>query len=128
MIDSIIAVLLLFASFFTLVAALGIVRLPDVYMRMHAITKASSLATILFLIALIIAHPSWRVALGSLLLIAFVIATAPISTHALARISVQLGIKMTKGMVRNELNKVEPIETESAKKSAEKSNSDELSY
>jgi multicomponent Na+:H+ antiporter subunit G len=120
MIDTIVAFLLLFASFFTLVAALGIVRLPDVYMRMHAITKASSLATILFLIALIIAHPSWRVAFGSLLLIAFVIATAPISTHALARISVQLGIKMTKGMVRNDMKTNESLENDGTQQASEK--------
>jgi multicomponent Na+:H+ antiporter subunit G len=120
MIDTIVAFLLLFASFFTLVAALGIVRLPDVYMRMHAITKASSLATILFLIALIIAHPSWRVAFGSLLLIAFVIATAPISTHALARISVQLGIKMTKGMVRNDMKTNDSLEKDGTEQASEK--------
>ena len=120
MIDTIVAFLLLFASFFTLVAALGIVRLPDVYMRMHAITKASSLATILFLIALIIAHPSWRVAFGSLLLIAFVIATATISTHALARISVQLGIKMTKGMVRNDMKTNDSLEKDGTEQASEK--------
>ncbi len=124
MIDTIVAILLLFASFFTLVAALGIIRLPDVYMRMHAITKASSLATILFLVALIFAHPTWRVALGSLLLIAFVIATAPISTHALARISVQLGIKLTKGMVRNDMKTNTTTDDEATDKFAEKTNLD----
>ncbi len=103
--DTIVALLLLAGSFFLLVAALGVLRLHDVYMRMHAITKASSLAIVLFLVALIVAHPTWRIFSGSLLLIFFVIATAPISSHALARISVQLGIKMASGRKQNDLEK-----------------------
>ncbi|HOI31321.1 MAG: monovalent cation/H(+) antiporter subunit G [Bacteroidales bacterium] len=120
--EFLIAIVLLLASFFTLVASLGIIRLHDVYMRMHAITKASSLATILFLIALILAHPGWRIVLGSLLLIMFIIATAPISTHALARISVHLGIKMSKGMVRNDMKTGEESETEKPEKNSEDEN------
>lgn len=108
--ENLVAILLLLGSLFTLVASLGIIRLHDVYMRMHAITKASSLATILFLTAMIIAHPGWRVALGGLLLIAFIIATAPVSTHALARISVRLGIKMAKGAICNDM--VETVDEE----------------
>ncbi len=57
MIDWIIAILIVLASLFMLVAALGIVKLHDVYMRMHAITKASSLSIVLFLLAVIISHP-----------------------------------------------------------------------
>lgn len=122
--EILIAILLLLASFFTLVSSFGIIRLHDVYMRMHAITKASSLATILFLIALILAQPGWRVVLGSLLLIVFVIATAPVSTHALAKISVQLGIKMAKGEVRNDMKTDENSGIELSDKSSEQESED----
>ncbi|MBU1370631.1 MAG: monovalent cation/H(+) antiporter subunit G [Bacteroidetes bacterium] len=101
--ETIVSLFLILGALFTLVSALGIIRLHDVYMRMHAITKSSSLATILFVIAMIIAVPGWRVLLGGLLLIAFVTATAPISTHVLARVSFLLGIKMAPGFKRNDL-------------------------
>jgi multicomponent Na+:H+ antiporter subunit G len=113
--ETIAAILLLMGSFFMLIAALGVLRLHDVYMRMHAITKASSLAIVLFLIALIVLLPGLRVILGSLLLIFFVIATAPISSHALARVSVQLGIKPASGRAQNDLEKAFQREKHSLK-------------
>jgi len=106
MIEIIVGVFLILGSLFTLVAAFGILRLPDVYMRMHAITKASSLATIFFILAVTVAYPGWRVFLGGLLLVAFVIATAPISTHVLAGVSMLLGIKMAPDSKQNDLDYV----------------------
>lgn len=97
MIEIFISIFLLLGSFFTLIAALGVIRLPDVYMRMHAITKASSLATIFFLIALMIAHPTARIVLGSVLLLLFIVLTAPISSHFLARVAHLMQVKMAKG-------------------------------
>lgn len=105
MIEIFISIFLLLGSFFTLIAALGVIRLPDVYMRMHAITKASSLATIFFLIALMIAHPNARIILGSVLLLLFVVLTAPISSHFLARVAHQMQVKMAKGKKCDDLKK-----------------------
>lgn len=104
MIEIIVGIFLILAALFTLVAAFGILRLPDVYMRMHAITKASSLATVFFILALTIAYPGWRVFLGGILLVGFVIATAPISTHVLAGVSMLLGIKMASDSKQNDLD------------------------
>lgn len=103
MIEIVVGIFLILGALFTLVAAFGILRLPDVYMRMHAITKATSLATIFFILALSFAYPGWRVILGGLLLVAFVIATAPISTHVLAGVSILLGIKMAPDAKQNDL-------------------------
>lgn len=104
MIEIIVGIFLILGSLFTLVAAFGIIRLPDVYMRMHAITKASSLATIFFILAVTVAYPGWRVMFGGLLLVAFVIATAPVSTHVLAGVSMLLGIKMAPDSKQNDLD------------------------
>lgn len=104
MIEIIVGIFLILAALFTLVAAFGILRLPDVYMRMHAITKASSLATVFFILALTIAYPGLRVFLGGILLVGFVIATAPISTHVLAGVSMLLGIKMASDSKQNDLD------------------------
>ncbi len=105
MIEVFVSIFLLLGSFFTLIAALGVIRLPDVYMRMHAITKASSLATIFFLIALMIAHPNARIVLGSILLLLFIVLTAPISSHFLARVAHLMQVKMAKGKKTDDLKK-----------------------
>lgn len=61
MIEWIAAFLLIAGSLFMLVAAIGVVKLSDVYMRMHAITKAASLGAILMLAAVSIIYVEWIV-------------------------------------------------------------------
>lgn len=103
MTEWIVAGLLIAGSLFILVAALGIIRLRDVYMRMHAITKASSLGIALYLIAVIFAKPDLRTAFFSFMIILFIIFTAPIASHLLARVAHAKGIKLSHGAVMDEL-------------------------
>lgn len=103
MTEWIIAGLLIAGSLFMLVAALGIIRLRDVYMRMHAITKASSLGISLYLIAMIFAKPELRTAFFSFMIILFIVFTAPIATHVIARVAHAKGIKLSQGAVMDEL-------------------------
>jgi len=77
------ALVTLLGSLFLFLGALGIVRMPDLYNRMQAGTKATTLGTILTLLGIGIYHPAW---LGKmLLLVIFVAITNPLSSHALAR-------------------------------------------
>ncbi len=69
--------LVLFAS------GLGVFRMPDVFNKMHAGTKATTLGSILFLIGLGIFEPAWMPKL--LLVVLFIVLTNPVSSHALAR-------------------------------------------
>lgn len=86
-------------SFFLLLAAIGIIRMPDVYNRMQAGTKATTLGSILFLLGLGLAVPSW---LGKIiLLILFIVFTNPISSHVLARAAHYKGIPLAEGTVRD---------------------------
>lgn len=86
---------------FLLLAAVGIVRMPDVYNRMQAGTKATTLGSILFLVGIGFAKPEWFGKLA--LLIAFIVFTNPISSHALARASHKAGIRPTKKTVEDAL-------------------------
>ena len=83
------SILFLLAGLFYLVAGLGLVRLPDPLARLHAVTKASSLATALALAAAFSHHGGWWAALlcGSTLL--FVFLTAPLASHAIGRCLVE---------------------------------------
>jgi len=69
--------LVLFAS------GLGVFRMPDVFNKMHAGTKATTLGSVLFLFGLGLFEPSWMPKL--FLIVLFIVLTNPVSSHALAR-------------------------------------------
>lgn len=79
------AILVLIGSVFLFLGALGLVRMPDVYNRIQAGTKASTLGTMLSLFGLLLIVPAWWGKL--LLLIIFIMITNPVSSHVLARAS-----------------------------------------
>ena len=87
----IVGIMCLFGSFFVLVAAIGVLRLNDLYMRMHAASKAGTLGSgvLLLAIAVFVQDPSvvWRALAGVL----FFLLTAPISAHLLARAAYNVG-------------------------------------
>lgn len=88
-------------ALFLFLGALGIARMPDLYNRMQAGTKATTLGNILTLSGLAIIRPEW---LPKILLIAlFVLLTNPISSHALARAAHRAGVPLTSGSVRDDL-------------------------
>ncbi|MFO8184172.1 MAG: monovalent cation/H(+) antiporter subunit G [Candidatus Aegiribacteria sp.] len=64
-------------------SGLGIFRMPDVWNRLHAGTKATTLGTMLFLAGTGCLRPGWIPRL--FLIVLFVILTNPVSGHALAR-------------------------------------------
>lgn len=85
-------ILALTGSVFLFLAALGLLRMPDLYDRMQAGTKATTLGTILFFLGLAFAEPGW--AGKSSLLILFVLFSNPLSSHALARAAHFVGISL----------------------------------
>lgn len=92
MIDLIIAVCLLLGAFFSIAAGVGIVRLPDVFIRMHAATKIGTLSSGLILagVAVHFAEPS--VILRCVLIVVFMLLTAPIGAHMIGRAALRTGV------------------------------------
>ncbi len=84
---------ILAGAFFMFSAGLGLLRMPDVFTRIQAGTKASTLGTILVLAGLAIHHPDW--ALKLLLAAYFVMTTNPLSSHALSRAAYRIRTPMT---------------------------------
>jgi multicomponent Na+:H+ antiporter subunit G len=70
-------------------AAWGVVRLPDALSRQHAATKAGTLALAFIATgaALVVAETAWSVRLG--LIVAFLLVTLPVASHLLARAAVR---------------------------------------
>jgi len=101
----------LLGSLFLLLSSIGLLRMPDVYNRMQAGTKATTLGSILFLIGIGIANPAW---FGKIvLLIIFVILTNPISSHVLARAAHKSGIPLAEKSVGDALDN-DNLQTETA--------------
>ena len=88
-------VITLTGSIFLFLGALGIVRMPDVYNRMQAGTKATTLGTLLFLTGIAMGHYECTCIPKIVILILFIIFTNPISSHALARAAHHIGIPLT---------------------------------
>lgn len=87
---SIIALLALGSSL-SLAAAVGLVKLPDVFTRMHASTKAGTLGLGLVLLALVIAAGDSTTTIKAIATFIFIIITAPVAAHMLGRTAYRLG-------------------------------------
>jgi len=77
---------------FLFLGALGVFRFPDVYNRLQAGTKCTTLGAFLSIIGTGIIEPAWF--LKCLIIALFVLFTNPISAHALARASYKSGVKL----------------------------------
>ncbi len=86
-------VLLLIGSVFSLLAAVGILRLPDLYTRMHAAAKAGTMGSGLMLVAIAVNAFDGPVILRALVGVLFLLLTAPVSAHLLARAACSAGYK-----------------------------------
>jgi len=85
------AILIVIAACFLLVGAIGLVRLPDFYMRLHAPTKASTLGVGGVLIAsMLVAAVQGRAGVAELLITLFVFITAPVSANLMAQAALHL--------------------------------------
>jgi multicomponent Na+:H+ antiporter subunit G len=92
MIEWIAAVLLVLGGFFCFVAGVGIVRLNDIYLRMHAATKAGTLGLALVCVAKMVQAESVTHLVEPLLVFLFMIATAPVGAHLIGRAVFRTGI------------------------------------
>lgn len=85
---------LLVGAGFMLVAAVGVLRMPDLLMRMHAATKAGTLGIGLVLTAVAVHHREMTVAIRAGVTIFFLVATAPVAAHLIARAGYRSGTRL----------------------------------
>ena len=91
MIDVLSWICLMLGSLFSVVGAIGLLRLPDFYTRMHGGALTDTLGAWLILLGLMLQAPEYLVA-SKLVMIGLLLAlTSPVSTHALARSALHHG-------------------------------------
>lgn len=87
------AVLAVLGSLFCFLAALGVVRLPDVYTRLHAASKAGVVGAGMILLAAAVSATDGAAGLRAILGIVFLLLVTPVSAHLLARAAYSVGVK-----------------------------------
>ena len=93
--DLIVAACLLAGGFFLFVAGLGILRLPDVLIRMHASTKAGTLGVGLVFGAAALYFRNTAETAIAVLTIVFLLVTAPVAAHAIARAAYRMNVPLS---------------------------------
>lgn len=86
-------ILLIVGALFSFVAVIGILRLPDLYTRTHAASKAGTVGSGLTLIAIALISFDGAIVLRAIAGIVFFMLTAPLSAHLLARAAYMAGYK-----------------------------------
>lgn len=105
----VVALIVVVGASFSLLAALGILRFPDLYTRMHAASKAGTIGSGLLLLAAGLHSLDGATLVRALAGFVFFILTAPISAHLLAKGAHQAGYRLTKLSVIDQLpQKEEP--------------------
>ncbi|MFN3984001.1 MAG: monovalent cation/H(+) antiporter subunit G [Rhodocyclaceae bacterium] len=100
------SLLVLAGGVFCLLGAIGVLRLPDCYSRMHAASKAGALGAVLVL-AGVAAASSGAAAMEALFALMAVLVTAPLAAHAISRAAYAADIKPVVGRLGNVIEEEE---------------------
>ncbi len=103
MINIILAILSTIGAFSILFASIGILRMPDFYLRLSVTVKASTLGVGLLLICAAIMFPDVSVTTKAIAIIFFLLITAPIAAHMIGRAAYFTGTPLWKGTIVDEL-------------------------
>lgn len=95
-------VLIVIGLAFDFFGCLGLIRFPDVYNRLQASAKCVTLGTCGILLGLFICKGPTATGIKALLCLIFIILTAPVSAHALARGAYRSGVRPWMGSVADE--------------------------
>lgn len=101
--DALGAIFLVVGSIFTLIAAIGMVRYPDLLSRQHVATKPQVFSLIMFMLGVILLVREASMTWTLLLVIAFQLVSSPISAHMLSRSGYRTGRVQPAELVIDEL-------------------------
>lgn len=99
------AIFLVTGALICLLASIGVLRLPDFFLRMHAATKAGVAGCGLILIGVGFAEPSFGLWIKVTIAIAFLLLTTPIAGHLLGRAGYVAGVPLWSGTSEDQLSR-----------------------
>lgn len=101
--EALTAAFLVIGSLFMLLAGVGLLRMPDILMRLHATTKAGALGSGMVMIAVAVYFLDGGVTARALVVLGFILLTAPVAAHAVGRASYFVGAPLWGDMAKDEL-------------------------
>ncbi len=101
--EIILYVLTSFGAIFILLAGIGVIRMPDLYLRISVTTKAATLGIGLIMIAAGIYFNDSSITTRVLAIILFIFLTAPVGAHLIGRASYFTGVKLWKKSLMDDL-------------------------
>lgn len=103
LVDGLIAVLLLGGAGFALIGSIGLVRLPDIYARLHGPTKSTTMGVGGVLIAsMLFFWTRGEFSIHEMLITVFLVFTAPVSAHLIARAALHRKCKSLAAVPRDD--------------------------
>jgi|SRR5690625_342273 len=94
MIDIIVAIIATIAAVFILLAAIGVVKMPDTFLRISATTKASTFGVGLSMLCAAIYFQDMAITFKIIAIVSFLLLTAPVGAHLLCRTCYIIGIPL----------------------------------
>jgi len=109
---AIVIALVVVGAFFLTVGTIGLLRLPNVYNRMHATSKPTTLGTAAIFLAGFVEFGPGSEGLTALIGIAFLFLTVPTGSHMIARAAERIGVPFLGSVTWPDPNAVERPGTE----------------
>ena len=103
MVDILIGLLSTIGALAILIASIGIVRMPDFFLRLSVTVKAATLGSGLLLFAAAILFPQTSITTKAIAIILFLVMTAPVSAHMISRAAYISGVVLWKGTISDDL-------------------------
>lgn len=95
---------LVFGAALMVIATIGVLRMPDLFMRLQATAKAATLGIMSVLLGGAVFFDEVGITIRSLAVIGFLLLTAPIAAHMIGRAAYFAGVRMWHGTVVDELH------------------------
>ncbi|QDV44512.1 Na(+)/H(+) antiporter subunit G [Stieleria neptunia] len=100
--DLLTAVLLITGTSFALLAAIAVVRMPDLYTRMHGATKSATLGVGCTVLSAAVGLGNMETTTVAILIIGFLFVTTPVAAHMIGRAAYRQHVPMWQGSVIDE--------------------------
>lgn len=101
--DIIIIIVVSLGALFILLAGIGLVRMPDLYLRISVTTKAATLGVGLLLLGTALFFWEVSITTRAIAIILFLLLTAPVGAHLIGRASYFIGLPMWKNSKMDDL-------------------------
>ncbi|SDY50109.1 multicomponent Na+:H+ antiporter subunit G [Evansella caseinilytica] len=106
MTEIVVSIFLLLGGGLITLGSIGILRLPDLYSRLHAATKSATLGVISIMFAVFVFFLAEGIFIGKILLtIVFVFLTAPVAGFMISRSAYRIGVKLWDQSIQDDLAK-----------------------